>query len=52
MAIRFFDMFAGIGGDGTLSEVVSGLMQVPNPPPLGSIPVSYTHLDVYKRQLP
>ena len=29
-----YDTVACIGGDGTLSEVVSGLMQVPNPPPL------------------
>lgn len=27
-----YDTVACIGGDGTLSEVVSGLMQVPNPP--------------------
>ena len=33
-----YDTVACIGGDGTLSEVVSGLMQVPNPPPLGYIP--------------
>ena len=32
-----------IGGDGTLSEVVSGLMQVPNPPPLGYIPMGTTN---------
>ena len=30
-----FDTIACIGGDGTLSEVVAGLMQVDNPPPLG-----------------
>ena len=34
-----YDTVACIGGDGTLSEVVSGLMQVPNPPPLGYIPM-------------
>ena len=34
---------ACIGGDGTLSEVVSGLMQVPNPPPLGYIPMGTTN---------
>ena len=33
-----YDTVACIGGDGTLSEVVSGLMQVPNPPPLGYLP--------------
>ena len=38
-----FDAVACIGGDGTLSEVVSGLMQVPNPPPLGYIPMGTTN---------
>ena len=34
-----FDTVACIGGDGTLSEVVSGLMALPSPPPLGYIPM-------------
>ena len=34
-----YDTVACVGGDGTLSEVVSGLMQIPNPPPLGYIPM-------------
>lgn len=34
-----FDMIACIGGDGTLSEVIAGLMQIDNPPPLGYIPL-------------
>jgi len=34
-----FDTVACIGGDGTLSEVMSGLMQIPSPPPLGYIPM-------------
>ena len=34
-----FDAVACIGGDGTLSEVIAGLMQVPNPPPIGYIPL-------------
>ena len=38
-----YDTVACIGGDGTLSEVVSGLMQVPNPPPLGYIPMGTTN---------
>ena len=46
-----FDVVVCVGGDGTLSEVMSGLMQAEAPPPLGYIPVSYTHLDVYKRQI-
>ena len=37
------DLIVCIGGDGTLSEVVSGLMQVPNPPPLGYIPMGTTN---------
>ena len=37
------DIALSIGGDGTLSEVVSGLMQVPNPPPLGYIPMGTTN---------
>ena len=38
-----YDTIACIGGDGTLSEVVSGLMQVKNPPPLGYIPMGSTN---------
>ena len=34
-----FDAVACIGGDGTLSEVLSGLMQIPNPPPVGYFPM-------------
>ena len=34
-----YDLVACVGGDGTLSEVVSGLMQVSNPPLLGYIPM-------------
>lgn len=37
-----FDVAACIGGDGTLSEVISGLMQIPSPdkrPKLGYIPM-------------
>ena len=30
-----YDTIACVGGDGTLSEVVSGLMKVQAPPPLG-----------------
>ena len=43
LARRFggdFDLVCCAGGDGTLNETLSGL-----------IPVSYTHLDVYKRQI-
>ena len=34
-----FDEIACVGGDGTLSEVLSGLMYVDNPPPVGYIPM-------------
>ena len=34
-----YDTVACIGGDGTLSEVIAGLMQVDDPPPLGYIPM-------------
>ena len=34
-----FDIIACIGGDGTLSEVVSGMMALKTPPPLGYIPM-------------
>ena len=34
-----YDTIACVGGDGTLSEVISGLMELKNPPPLGYIPM-------------
>ena len=34
-----YDTVACIGGDGTLSEVMAGLMQLSSPPPLGYIPM-------------
>lgn len=34
-----FDMIGCVGGDGTLSDVVAGLMRVPNPPPVGYFPL-------------
>jgi len=34
-----FDTVACIGGDGTLSEVLAGLMQLDGPPPVGYIPM-------------
>lgn len=38
-----FDTVACIGGDGTLSEVISGLMRIPNPPPVGYFPMGTTN---------
>ena len=38
-----FDTVACIGGDGTLSEVIAGLMKIPNPPPIGYIPMGTTN---------
>jgi len=34
-----YDIVACVGGDGTLSEVISGLMKLENPPQLGYIPM-------------
>lgn len=34
-----YDVVACVGGDGTLSEVLSGLMKLDNPPPVGYIPM-------------
>ena len=34
-----YDAVACIGGDGTLSEVIAGLLTVDNPPPLGYFPM-------------
>lgn len=36
---RKFDVVTCIGGDGTLSEVLSGLMKIKDPPPIGYIPM-------------
>lgn len=38
-----FDAVACVGGDGTLSEVIGGLMKIPNPPPVGYIPMGTTN---------
>ena len=37
------DRIVCIGGDGTLSEVIGGLMKIPNPPPIGYIPMGTTN---------
>lgn len=38
-----YDTVACMGGDGTLSEVVSGLVKLPSPPPLGYFPMGTTN---------
>ena len=38
-----FDRVVCAGGDGTLSEVAGGLMALPDPPPLGYIPMGSTN---------
>lgn len=37
-----YDLVVACGGDGTLSEVISGLMAVESPPPIGFLPVGST----------
>ena len=37
------DLVACVGGDGTLSEVMSGLMKMQNPPPIGYFPMGTTN---------
>lgn len=37
-----YDLVVACGGDGTLSEVVSGLMRLESPPPVGFLPVGST----------
>ena len=38
-----YDAVVAVGGDGTLNEVVSGLMKLDNPPPLGYMPQGSTN---------
>lgn len=38
-----YDAVVAVGGDGTLNEVVSGLMTLDNPPPLGYLPQGSTN---------
>ena len=38
-----YDTVVCVGGDGTLSEVIAGLMKIPNPPSLGYIPMGTTN---------
>lgn len=38
-----YDIVSCVGGDGTLSEVVCGLMNTKNPPPIGYIPLGSTN---------
>ena len=38
-----FDAVVCCGGDGTLNETVTGLMDLPSPPPLGYIPAGSTN---------
>ncbi len=37
-----YDLVVACGGDGTLSEVISGLMKLESPPPVGFLPVGST----------
>ena len=47
-----FDRVVCFGGDGTLNEVVNGLMRLPSPPPLGYIPGGSTNDFAASLELP
>ena len=47
-----YDIVVCQGGDGTLSEVISGLMQIPDAPPLGYIPMGTTNDVASSLELP
>ena len=38
-----YDIVTCVGGDGTLSEVLAGLMEIKDPPPVGYIPMGTTN---------
>ena len=38
-----YETVACVGGDGTLSEVLAGLMRLPSPPPVGYMPMGTTN---------
>ena len=45
-----FDVVVCVGGDGTLSEVMSGLMQAEAPPPLGYIPMGLSLIHILREE--
>ena len=47
-----YDLVVAAGGDGTLNEVVSGLMQLEDPPPLGYLPQGTTNDFAASLQIP
>lgn len=47
-----YDLVVCLGGDGTLSEVVSGLMTLESPPPLGYIPLGTANDVAFTLNLP
>ena len=47
-----YDVVACIGGDGTLSEVVSGLIRLDDPPPLGYFPMGTSNDIATSLELP
>ena len=47
-----YDIVVCQGGDGTLSEVISGLTQIPDAPPLGYIPMGTTNDVASSLELP
>lgn len=47
-----YDVVCCLGGDGTLSDVIAGLMMVPNPPPIGYFPLGTANDVATTLQLP
>ncbi len=47
-----YDLLACVGGDGTLSEVMAGLMQLQDPPPLGYLPMGTANDVATSLQIP
>ena len=47
-----YDLVVAAGGDGTLNEVISGLMRLDAPPPLGYLPQGTTNDFASSLQIP
>ena len=49
---KSYDLIVAAGGDGTLNEVISGLMRLDAPPPLGYLPQGTTNDFASSLQIP